>query len=113
VTGAKYTPGSFNIANMPAWLYPDSMKKASDENERRSTLIETPGGQEFVVYQMTGFLARRIVSYAELGMEFKKGDRYGIIKFGSRVDLYMPEGCVVEVRAGDKVLAGETVIAWL
>ncbi len=113
VGGSKYTPGSFNIANMPGWLYPDSMKKASDENERRSTLIETPRGQEFVVYQMTGFLARRIVSYAELGMEFKKGDRYGMIKFGSRVDLYMPEECVVEARIGDKVVAGETVIAWM
>lgn len=112
VAGSKYTPGSFNIANMPSWLYPDSMKKASDDNERRSTLIETPGGQSYVVYQMTGFLARRIVSYAELGMEFKKGQRYGMIKFGSRVDLYMPEECAVEVREGEKVFAGQTVIAW-
>ena len=113
VNGSKYTPGSFNIANMPSWLYPDSMKKASDENERRSTLIETPRGQQFVVYQMTGFLARRIVSYAELGMEFKKGQRYGMIKFGSRVDIYMPEECAVEVRPGDKVFAGQTVLAWM
>ena len=113
VTGSKYTPGSFNIANMPGWLYPDSMKKASEENERRSVMIETEGGRQFVVYQMAGFLARRIVSYAELGMEFKKGDRYGMIKFGSRVDLYMPEECVVEARVGDKVVAGETVIAWI
>lgn len=113
VTGTKYTPGSFNIANMPGWLYPDSMKKASDENERLATLIETSGGEKLVVTQMAGFLARRIVSYAELGMEFKKGDRYGMIKFGSRVDLYLPEECVLEARVGDRVVGGETVIAWL
>lgn len=113
VTGTKYTPGNFNIANMPGWLYPDSMKKASDENERLATMIETPGGQKFVVTQMAGFLARRIISYAELGTEFKKGDRYGIIKFGSRVDVYLPGECVVESRTGDRVVGGETVIAWL
>ncbi len=112
VTGTKYTPGSFHIANMPSWFYPDSMKKASEGNERLSTLFETPGGEKFVVSQMAGFLARRIVSYAEIGMEFKKGDRYGMIKFGSRVDLYLPEGCVVEVKVGDRVVGGETVIAW-
>ena len=63
--------------------------------------------------QIAGFLARRIVSYAEIDMKFKKGERFGMIKFGSRVDVYLPEGCIIEVNVGDSVKAGESIIAWL
>jgi len=111
VIAKKYTPGSFHIANMPSWLYPENMKKKSDDNERLSTLIETPDGKEIVVSQIAGFLARRIVSYAEPEMEFKSGERFGIIKFGSRVDLYLPEGSNLEVKVGQRVWAGESVLA--
>ena len=111
VLSTKYTKGSFHIANMPSWLYPESMKKKSDDNERLSTLIETSDGKQIVVSQIAGFLARRIISYAEPGMEFKSGDRFGMIKFGSRVDLYLPKGSSIEVKEGQRVWAGETVLA--
>lgn len=111
VISTKYTKGSFHIANMPSWLYPESMKKKSDDNERLSTLVETSDGKQIVVSQIAGFLARRIISYAEPGMEFKSGDRFGMIKFGSRVDLYLPKDSSIEVREGQRVWAGETVLA--
>ncbi len=111
ILSTKYTKGSFHIANMPSWLYPKSMKKKSDNNERLSTLIETLDGKQIVVSQIAGFLARRIISYAEPGMEFKSGDRFGMIKFGSRVDLYLPKDSIVEVKEGDRVWAGKTVLA--
>lgn len=111
VVATKYTPGSFHIANMPSWLYPENMKKKSDDNERLSTLIETPDGKKIVVSQIAGFLARRIVSYAKADMEFKSGERFGIIKFGSRVDLYLPENTDILVKEGQRVWAGETVLA--
>jgi len=111
VAGSKHTPGSFHIANMPDWLYPESMKRATDENERLSTLFETQDGDKIVVVQITGFLARRIVSYAGVDMEFKKGERYGMIKFGSRVDVYLPEGYEIAVQVGDRITGGDTVIA--
>jgi|SRR3990167_42176 len=113
VVGTKYSPGGFNIAHMPDWLFSDGMKRKSDDNERLSTLIETPEGEKIVVSQIAGFLARRIVSYADIDMKFKKGERYGMIKFGSRVDVYLPEGCIIEVSIGNRVKAGESIIAWL
>jgi len=111
VTATKYTPGSFHVANMPSWLYPENMKKKSDDNERLSTLIQTNSGKEIVVSQIAGFLARRIVSYAKPDMEFKSGERFGMIKFGSRVDLYLPEESSLEVKLGQRVWAGETILA--
>jgi len=113
VVGTKYSPGSFNIAHMPEWLFSEGMKRKSDDNERLSTLIETPDGEKIVVSQIAGFLARRIVSYADIDMKFKKGERFGMIKFGSRVDVYLPEGCIIEVNVGNTVKAGESIIAWL
>ncbi len=111
VVATKYTHGSFHIANMPSWLYPENMKKKSDDNERLSTLIQTDDGKEIVVSQIAGFLARKIVSYAKPEMEFKSGERFGMIKFGSRVDLYLPEGSSLEVNVGQRVWAGETILA--
>lgn len=113
VRGIRYTPGKFRIAHMPEFLYPEEMKKASGDNERNSVLIEDGSGNKTVVYQIAGFLARRIVCYAEQGAEFKKGDRYGIIKFGSRVDVYLPAGSSVDAGVGDRVKAGESIIARL
>jgi len=111
VAATKYTPGSFHVANMPSWLYPENMKKKSEDNERLSTLIETPDGKKVVVSQIAGFLARRIVSYAKPDMEFKSGERFGMIKFGSRIDLYLPEESLLEVKVGQRVWAGETILA--
>lgn len=113
VTGTKYTPGSFNIAHMPGWLFSEGMKRKSDDNERFATLVETGEGKKVVVTQIAGFLARRIVSYVDLDMKFQKGERYGMIKFGSRVDIYLPEDCIIVVKEGEKVRAGESILAWL
>lgn len=113
VTGTKYTPGSFNIAHMPGWLFSEGMKRKSDDNERFSTLVETGEGKKVVVTQIAGFLARRIVANIDLDMKFQKGQRYGMIKFGSRVDIYLPGECIIVVKEGEKVRAGETIIAWL
>ena len=110
ILDTKYTSGSFHIANMPSWLYPESMKKKSEDNERLSTLIRTNHGKEVVVTQIAGFLARRIVSYAEPEMEFKSGERFGMIKFGSRVDLYLPQGTDIKAKVGQRVWAGESII---
>lgn len=113
VRGVKYTPGKFRIAHMPELIYTEEMKKASGDNERNSLLIEDGEGRKTVVYQIAGFLARRIVCYATEGTEFKKGERYGMIKFGSRLDVYLPEGFAVNTEVGDRVTAGESIIARL
>ena len=70
-------------------------------------------GVKLLFSQVAGFLARRIVSKAGVGDYFSQGQRFGIIKFGSRMDLYLPEKSILEIDIGDKVKAGETIIAWL
>ena len=104
VLATKYMPGKFNLAYQP---------ELSDKNEQLMTFVETDGGPKIVFSQIAGFLARRIVSYADVGTAFQQGERFGIIKFGSRMDLYLPPDSVLEVREGEKVKAGETVLAWL
>lgn len=105
VVGTKYIPGRF----FKAYLH-----RASSENERFATLIELEGGRgQIVVVQVAGFIARRIVSYLSLGDFVEKGERFGMIKFGSRVDLYLPVGCEIAVSVGDRVKGGETIVGWL
>ena len=104
VLATKYMPGKFNLAYKP---------ELSDKNEQLMTCVETDSGLKIVFSQIAGFLARRIVSYADVGTAFQQGERFGIIKFGSRMDLYLPPESVLEVREGEKVKAGETVLAWL
>ena len=104
VLATKYKPGKFNLA------YDSGL---SDSNEMLLTFVELDSGVRIVFSQIAGFLARRIVSYAEVGRFFNQGERFGIIKFGSRMDLYLPLGSVSEVVEGDKVTAGETILAWL
>lgn len=104
VAGTRYFPGKFDVA-----FRADS----ADSNERLSTLVELEDGVRVVVVQVAGFLARRIVSRLKLGDELERGERFGMIRFGSRVDLYLPLETKVAVRVGQKVRAGETVVAWL
>lgn len=104
VLATKYIPGKYNLAYEP---------ELSEENEQLITYVELKGGLRIVFSQIAGFLARRIVSYADVGSYFDQGERFGIIKFGSRMDLYLPESSVLEIREGDKVKAGETILAWL
>ena len=93
---------------MKAWL-----PKASTENERSTVVIETPEGHTVMARQIAGAVARRIVTYAEEGEECFIDEHMGFIKFGSRVDVYLPLGSEVLVKMGQKTTGNETVIAKL
>jgi len=90
-----------------------SLDKASFENEQSGMLIETGSGVKILCVQIAGLIARRIVSYPERGDALERGRRYGLIRFGSRVDLYFPEGVEVSAKLGDKTVAGESVLGIL
>jgi len=100
----KYTPGKFINA---------SFDKASVHNERNALIVRTPGGAEYVVVQIAGLIARRIVNCVKEREKITKGDRYGMIRFGSRLDLYLPDDFDVAVRIGEKTKAGSTIIGYM
>jgi len=85
--------------------------RASCENERNGVLLETPGGTRIAFVQIAGLIARRIICYARTGDQLKRGERYGLIRFGSRVDIYLPLNTELLVKLGDSAVAGETVLA--
>jgi phosphatidylserine decarboxylase len=97
----QYNPGKFLNA---------AVEKASLENEQSSVGIETPRGR-VLVRQIAGLIARRIVTYSKVGETVKQGDRMGLIRFGSRVDVFLPPGAKVLVKIGDNTVAGSSVIA--
>jgi phosphatidylserine decarboxylase len=88
-----------------------SLDKASEHNERNSMLIETTDGKKIGVVQIAGLIARRIVCDAKEGDLIQAGERYGIIRFGSRVDVYLPEGVNPQVAVGQIMVGGESLIA--
>lgn len=88
-----------------------SVDKYSKDNERQSCVLETKNGLQIPLVQIAGLIARRIVCNLRVGQEVKKGEKYGIIKFGSRVDIYLPEEIKSLVKVGQTMIAGETVIA--
>jgi len=90
-----------------------SLDKASLENEQSGLLLETESGLKVLCVQIAGLIARRIVSYPENGDLLERGRRYGLIRFGSRVDLYFPEGVEVSAKLGDITVAGESVLGHL
>lgn len=90
-----------------------SLDKASFENEQSGMLLETDSGVKILCVQIAGLIARRIVTYPETGDSLVRGQRYGLIRFGSRVDLYFPEGVEVNAKLGTKTIAGETVLGSL
>lgn len=98
----SYNPGKFLNA---------SLDKASKENERQSVLMETKDGTKIVFVQIAGLIAKRIICNLEEGQEVSIGDRYGIIRFGSRMDIYLPLNVNVLVSEGQTCIGGETVIA--
>jgi phosphatidylserine decarboxylase len=102
VTRTLYFPGKFVNAEL---------SKASTDNERAVTCLRTAGGQEVTCVQVAGLIARRILCYAKEGQTYSRGDRFGFIRFGSRVDVYLPLHAVPRVTVGDKVYATETVLA--
>jgi phosphatidylserine decarboxylase len=87
--------------------------KASDENERNSLAIRLPNGAEIAVVQIAGLIARRIVCDVKEGQVLLAGERFGLIRFGSRTDLYLPAGTLPLVSPGQRTIGGETVIATL
>jgi len=98
---SKYHPGKYLVAWHP---------KASEENERTTVVIENRIFGEILYRQIAGALARRIVNYAEEGMRVVQGKDAGFIKFGSRVDLYLPIGTEVQVKLGEKAIGNKTII---
>lgn len=85
--------------------------RASCENERNGLVIETPAGVRIAFVQIAGLIARRIICYPRIGDQLKRGERYGLIRFGSRVDVYLPPDMKPLVKLGDMTVAGETVLA--
>ena len=88
-----------------------SLDKASEKNERSSLIISSDNGTEIVVVQIAGLIARRILGFISNNHNLHQGERFGLIRFGSRVDIYMPLDTVTKCSIGDKVIAGESVLA--
>lgn len=101
VFSIRYRPGKFLSANLD---------KASEQNERNAVLLRTAGGREIITIQIAGLIARRIVCWLKEGMQVQKGERFGLIRFGSRVEVFLPPEANILVKVGDKVKAGETQI---
>ena len=88
-----------------------SLDKASEKNERSSLVINSNHGADIVVVQIAGLIARRILGFVSRNQNLNQGERFGLIRFGSRVDIYMPLDSTVKCSVGDKVVAGESVLA--
>jgi phosphatidylserine decarboxylase len=88
-------------------------ERATFENERNGIVIETLQGLKIVVVQVAGLIARRIVCYPRVGEMVQKGQRYGLIRFGSRLDVYLPKGSAVAVKMGEKTVGGVTILGRL
>jgi len=99
-----YSPGRFINA---------SLDKASLENEQAGLLVQTNDGLKVLFIQIAGLIARRIVTYPVVGDRIERGQRYGLIRFGSRVDVYLPAGSHIQASLGDRTVAGETVLGEL
>ena len=99
-----YNKGKFVSANK---------EKASLENEQNAVLLETPEGKKILFVQIAGLIARRIACWVEKGDLVERGQRFGLIRFGSRVDIYLPLGVKLHVSLGDKTKAGTTILGVL
>lgn len=102
IARSVYVPGSFLNA---------AVDKASEENERRALVITMASGTQIAVVQIAGLIARRIVTFLDEGANVGIGERFGLIRFGSRVDLYLPPGHGALVSVGQRAIGGETVMA--
>ena len=102
ITYKNYIPGAFFNA---------SMDKASSDNERLILGMDTENGKKIAFVQIAGLVARRVICDVDIGSHLKSGDIFGIIRFGSRVDIYFPSEASTKVLVGQKMIAGETIIA--
>ncbi len=104
IEAINYHEGKFFSANLD---------KASEDNERNEIMLITDDGRRIWFVQIAGLIARRIVCWVNAGMNLKKGERFGIICFGSRVDVYLPPDTTIKVKLNDKVKAGQTALGYL
>jgi phosphatidylserine decarboxylase len=104
ITAVAYRPGKFFNA---------SLDKASTDNERNALAIRMADGRQIAVVQIAGLVARRIVCWGKPGQGLRAGERFGLIRFGSRLDVYLPDGVAPLVALGQTMVAGESVIARL
>jgi phosphatidylserine decarboxylase len=104
ISKISYHPGAFFAANLD---------KASEKNEQNAVTLDTREGKQIVFVQIAGLIARRIACWVREGDEVQAGQRFGLIRFGSRVDVYMPQGSRVEVRPRQRVKAGATILGYL
>jgi phosphatidylserine decarboxylase len=104
ITKISYRPGAFFAANLD---------KASEKNEQNAVFLEMQDGKKIVFVQIAGLIARRIACWVRAGEEVQAGQRFGLIRFGSRVDVYLPEGSRVTVQPGQNVRAGKTILGYL
>ena len=102
ISAIAYRPGKFVSA---------SLDKASADNERNSLAIDLPDGRKLAVVQIAGLIARRIVCFTKPGQSLRAGDRFGLIRFGSRLDVYLPHGVEPLVALGQTMIGGESIIA--
>ena len=100
----QYKKGKFFSANLD---------KASSLNERNSVLIKTDDGREILTIQIAGIIARRIVCWITEGIKIERGQRFGLIRFGSRLEVFLPLDSTISVEVGDRVKGGETPIGYL
>lgn len=103
VEEVRYNPGKFLVA---------SLDKASESNEQNAVIVHTEGKGKYAFVQIAGLVARRIVCRLKNGDTVKRGERFGMIRFGSRLDVYLPDRVQVTVRVGEKVKAGETILGF-
>jgi len=104
IEAINYHEGKFFSANLD---------KASQDNERNEIMIRTEDGRRVWMVQIAGLIARRIVCWVDVGANIKKGERCGLIRFGSRVDVYLPEDSIISVQLKEKVKAGHTSLGYL
>ena len=104
IEGVTYQPGQFLVASRP---------EATLRNEQNAVMIRTGGGAKVLCVQVAGLIARRIVSWVSPGEQVARGDRFGLIRFGSRMDTFLPVGSRVRVKVGDRVKGGESILAEL
>src|SRR5205085_9500821 len=101
------------IAYVPGKFVNADLDKASEDNERQHFLVENGEGVRIGFTQIAGLVARRILSFVRTGDSVEAGERIGLIRFGSRVDVYLPEGTTPKVMLGQRAIAGETIVAEL
>jgi len=104
IANSSYFPGKFFSANLD---------KASAANEQNALLIETAGGSRILTVQIAGLIARRIVCWVEKGDRVVRGQRFGLIRFGSRLDIYLPQETRVQAQPGQKAIGGQTILGYL